>query len=333
MFVAEISGNHLGSFERAKKLIVQAAESGATAVKLQTYTPDTMTLNLKSFKVSDQHNLWGGKSLYDLYSEAFTPWEWHAELFELITKLGLIPFSTPFDISAVEFLESLNTPIYKIASLESGDHGLIKAIAQTNKPIIASTGATNLEEIDELVDLVKTSGNNDLTLLVCTSAYPAMPKDANLLRLKFLNERYKLKVGLSDHTLGIGVSLAAIALGATVIEKHFTLCRKDGGPDSAFSLEPQEFKLLVEEGFKAHSSLGSRDWNISKSEYESRSLRRSLYIVKNVKKGELITHDNLRAIRPGQGCAPKLLESLLGKYYTDDFSIGTPMSPKFAKKL
>jgi N-acetylneuraminate synthase len=332
-YVAEISGNHLGSISRAKELIKAAAASGATAVKFQTYTADTMTLDLETFKVSSGHKLWGDKKLYDLYKEAHTPWEWHSELFDLCRNLNMIPFSSPFDFSAVDFLESLNVSMYKIASLETGDHALINQVAKTGKPIMISTGATTWQEIEDLVAVVKKTGNKNLTLLLCTSSYPADPVDAHLNRLKLLEKHFACSVGLSDHTLGIGVSIAAIALGATVIEKHLTLNRADGGPDSAFSLEPYEFKALVEEGNKAFVSIGNSEWQITESEKESRRLRRSLYIVKNVKKGDLISLDNLKAIRPGAGCSPKYLSNLLGKHFAQDFALGTPMEPTFALEI
>jgi N-acetylneuraminate synthase len=330
-FVAEISANHLGSLQRARQLILAAVGAGATAVKFQTYTADTMTLNLESLRISKDHILWGDRTLYGLYKEAHTPWEWHAELFELCRSLNVIPFSSPFDLSAIDFLESLKCPIYKVASLETSDHTLIKRVAETGKPIIISTGATTWEEIEELVEIVKKTGNTNLTLLVCTSSYPADPKDANIKRLKLIKNHFGVNVGISDHTLGIGVSIAAIALGATVIEKHLTLNRSDGGPDSAFSLEPNEFRLLVEEGNKAKVSIGTEEWQISDSENESRRLRRSLYIVDSVKKGDLVTLKNLRAIRPGQGCSPKHLSSLIGKRFIDNFPIGTPMNLTFCK--
>lgn len=332
-YVAEISGNHLGSISRAKELIKAAAASGATAVKFQTYTADTMTLDLETFKVSSGHKLWGDKKLYDLYKEAHTPWEWHSELFDLCRNLNMIPFSSPFDFSAVDFLESLNVSMYKIASLETGDHALINRVAETGKPIMISTGATKWQEIEDLVAVVKKTGNKNLTLLLCTSSYPADPVDAHLNRLELLEKHFAFSVGLSDHTSGIGVSIAAIALGATVIEKHLTLNRSDGGPDSAFSLEPNEFKALVEEGNRAFVSIGNSEWQITESEKESRRLRRSLYIVKNVKKGDLISSDNLKAIRPGAGCSPKYLSNMLGKYYAQDFALGTPMELAFALEI
>ncbi len=315
----------MGSFEKAIDIVKAAADSGATAVKFQTYTADTMTLNIDEFSVSADHKLWGGRRLYDLYAEASTPWEWHEELFEFARTLGVTPFSSPFDVSAVNFLETLNTALYKIASLETGDHRLIKAVAETGKPIIMSTGATEWHEIEEAVEVVKKTGNKDLTLLVCTSSYPSEPKDSHINRMQTLSKAFGCKVGLSDHTLGIGVSVAAIALGATAIEKHITLRRSDGGADGAFSMEPEEFASLVNEGNAAFDSLGEFTWQIQPSEFESRRLRRSLYIVKPVKKGEIVSHENVRAIRPGGGSHPKLLDEFLGKKFSQDFSPGTPM--------
>ena len=329
-FVAEISANHLGSLSRARKLVAAAARAGATSIKFQTYTPETMTLNLSKFNVSENHELWGGRTLYSLYAEAMTPWEWHEELFDLAHSMGLIPFSSPFDISAVNFLESINCPMYKIASLETGDLNLIRAIAGTGKPIIMSTGASTIAEIDDAVHEINQSGNKDLTLLLCTSSYPAIPSDAHLNRIGFLKERYGCKVGLSDHTLGIGVSVAAIALGAVVIEKHLTLKRSDGGADGAFSMEPEEFADLTIEATAAFQALGIEQWSIQDSESESRKLRRSLYIVKNVKKGEIISEHNLKCIRPGGGLPGKYYFELIGKTFNSDFEIGTPMKIEFA---
>ena len=326
LFIAEVSANHLGSLERALKIIAAAAGAGATAVKFQTYTASTMTLDIEKFAVSEDHALWGGRKLFELYEEAFTPWEWHSEMFNYCRKLGVIPFSSPFDLTAVEFLESLNAPMYKIASLETGDHQLIKAVAETGKPLIISTGATEWHEIEELVEVVEKAGNRDLTLLVCTSSYPSDPTDAHLRRIQTLKDRFGVKVGLSDHTLGIGVSIAAIALGATAIEKHLTLRRADGGADGAFSMEPDEFAMLVKEGKLAASAIGNSEWSMQNSEKESRRLRRSLYIVQNVEPGEIVTHKNVRAIRPGGGCPPKMLHSMLGKKFKSSQSIGTAMS-------
>lgn len=325
-YVAEISGNHMGSLSIAHQLIDAAASAGASSVKFQTYTADTMTLNLEAFSVDEGHELWGGRTLYSLYQEAHTPWEWHEELFSHCREIGVIPFSSPFDPTAVDFLESLDAPIYKIASLESSDHQLIRLVAETGKPTIISTGATELDEIADAVRVFRETGNQNLTLLVCTSSYPSDPKDANIKRMELLREKFNVQVGLSDHTLGIGTSIAAIALGASVIEKHITLDRKDGGVDSAFSLEPSEFRQLVMEGNAAEESLGVSDWAIQPSEYESRRLRRSLYIVQDVRNGEPITNENVRAIRPGEGISPKHLTSILGKTFNQDQVMGTPLS-------
>jgi len=326
LFIAEVSANHLGSLERAKEIVIAASKAGASAVKFQTYTADTMTLDTDKFKVSDDHKLWGGRRLHSLYQEAHTPWEWHSELFELCRSLNVLPFSSPFDLSAIELLESLDAPMYKIASLETGDHRLIKAVAETGKPLIISTGATEWKEIEELVSVVQEAGNKELTLLVCTSSYPSDPLDAHLNRIATLRKHFGVNVGLSDHTLGIGVSIAAIALGATAIEKHITLRRVDGGADGAFSMEPEEFELLVKEGMSAFQALGNPDWTMQDSEKESRRLRRSLYITEDVKLGDVVTHENVRAIRPGGGCPPKLLGQMLGRQFSADFQAGTPMS-------
>ncbi len=325
LFVAEISANHMGSLERAHQLIDASIDAGASAVKFQTYTPDTMTLDVKVLAVSEGHELWGGRSLFELYQEAMTPWEWHAELFEHCRSRGVIPFSSPFDPTAVEFLESLNAPIYKVASLETSDHQLIRLVGETGKPTIISTGATEFEEIEELVRVFRSTGNKDLTLLVCTSSYPAEPRDANISRMDLLRRSFNVKVGISDHTLGVGTSIAAIALGATVIEKHITLDRNHGGVDSAFSMEPREFAQLVLEGKSAAASIGEPSWSMQPSESESRRLRRSLYIVKDVKVGDIVTAENVRAIRPGEGCSPKYLNQLLGKSFCIDARMGTPL--------
>ena len=329
-YIAEISANHLGSFERALSLVEAAASAGATAVKFQTYTADTMTLDLPELSVSADHELWGGRSLYSLYEEAATPWEWHKELFSRCRELGVIPFSSPFDLTAVDFLEDLNVEMYKIASLETSDLELIEKVAKTGKPMYVSTGATKLEEIEDLVQVVKECKNNNLTLLVCTSSYPTLPREAHVRRIVTLQEKFKVNVGISDHTLGIGVSVAAISLGATAVEKHITLNRSDGGADGAFSMEPEEFALLVKEGTAAHESLGNGKWEIQASENESRRLRRSLYIVEEVKKGETISKENVKPIRPGFGCSPKFFGDLLGKTFNRDLARGTPMHLDYA---
>lgn len=331
LFIAEVSANHLGSFERAKEIVLAAAKAGANAVKFQTYTADTMTLDIDKFKVSDDHELWGGRRLYSLYEEAQTPWEWHPELFELCRSVNVLPFSSPFDLTAVAFLESLDAPMYKIASLETGDHHLISAVAETGKPLIISTGATEWDEIEELVAVVEKAGNKDLTLLVCTSSYPSDPADAHLNRMEALRSNFGVKVGLSDHTLGIGVSIAAIALGATAIEKHLTLLRSDGGADGAFSMEPEEFAMLVKEGNSAKNALGNSEWSMQESERESRRLRRSLYVTRDVKAGDTVSLANVRAIRPGGGCSPKFLEVLIGKKFHSSHSAGTPMKIDMAE--
>jgi N-acetylneuraminate synthase len=314
---------------RAKEIVRAVAASGATAVKFQTYTASTMTLDSELFRISDDHPLWGGRKLFDLYEEAHTPWEWHAELFELATSLNLTPFSSPFDKSAVDFLEDLNTSMYKIASMETGDLSLIRYVAEKGKPVIMSTGASTLSEIEDAVQTIRNTGNDDITLLLCTSSYPSKPSDAHLNRMKLLSDKFECKIGLSDHTLGIGVSVAAIALGATAIEKHVTLRRKDGGADGAFSMEPQEFTQLVSEGLNAWSSVGEREWKIQTAEAESRNLRRTLYITEDVKAGEVVTELNLRCIRPGGGLPGKYYEELVGKKFINSHSKGTPMQLDF----
>jgi N-acetylneuraminate synthase len=326
--IAEISGNHLGSLEQCKELIRSAKHSGATTVKLQTYKAETMTLSLpnKDFLISDNHSLWGGRSLYELYEEAHTPWEWHKELFELALEIGIEIFSSPFDKTAVDFLENLDIQMYKIASMESGDIPLIKYIAKTQKPIIASTGSSTLEEIDELVDAVNSEGNKNLTLLLCTSAYPTPQNQVHLARMNLLRERYGVPVGLSDHTLGNSASLAAVAMGATVIEKHFTLDRNQGGPDSAFSIEPKDLKELSIQINQIEEAVGKKEWKIQPDESESRRLRRSLIIVSDVRNGEIVTESNVKSLRPSIGIAPKFFSEVLGKKFNADYKAGTALT-------
>ena len=319
--MAEISANHRGSLETAHDLLGLASKAGADAIKLQTYKPETMTLDLEEFSISSDHQLWGGITLFQLYAEAMTPWEWHKELFEHANELGMQAFSSPFDHSAVDFLEELNCPVYKIASMETGDVDLISYVASKGKPMIISTGASTLDEIDAAVEAAE-KVRDKLTLLVCTSSYPAEAADAHVNRILTLREKFGVDVGISDHTLGIGVSVAAIALGATVIEKHLTIKRSDGGHDAAFSLEPDEFKLLVNEGNKAHAALGNPEWSIQTSEAESRRLRRSLYISKPVKKGEIASRENVRALRPNTGGPISDLSQMLGKRFKRDFNPG-----------
>jgi pseudaminic acid synthase len=326
--IAEISGNHNGSIDTCKDLIKSAQICGADYVKIQTYRPDTMTLDIdhENFVINKSHKLWGGQSLYELYKTAQTPWEWHQELFEFSNSLGMRIFSTPFDKTAVDLLEDLNTPIYKIASLESGDIPLIKYIAQTQKPVIASTGSSTLEEIDELVETVYSEGNKDLTLLLCTSAYPTPYNQVHLARMELLGERYNVPVGLSDHTLGNSASLAAVARGATVIERHFILNRNQGGPDSAFSLEPNELGDLSIHIKQIEQSVGNKLWEIQPDESESRRLRRSLIITVDVQKGELISDLNVKSLRPNIGISPKFYGEVIGKRFNAAFSAGTALT-------
>jgi pseudaminic acid synthase len=326
--VAEVSGNHGGSLSRAIALIEAVAATGVSHIKFQTYTPDTMTINHGGprFSLSESHSLWGGRNLYSLYEEAHTPWEWHGELFAVSREHGLIPFSTPFDSTAVDFLESLEPELYKVASMEIGDTPLIRRIAETGRPIIISTGTATLAEVDDAVEVASRYGCGEITLLLCTSSYPALPSDAHLSRMAVLRDRYHLPVGLSDHTLGIGVSLAAAALGASVIERHVTIRRSEGGPDAAFSLEPAELAILVAEANAAFDAIGSPDWSALEAEAESRRFKRSLYLVRDCVEGEALTRENVRAIRPAGGLAPKHLEAVLGRRLAGAASSGTPLS-------
>ena len=325
--VAELSGNHLGSIDNAKQLITAAAASGADFVKLQTFKPETITLNIDSddFRTGKNHPLWPGEHLFNLYKKVYTPWEWHKELFDFAMSVGIKIFSTPFDSTAVDLLEGLNSPIYKIASLETGDIPLIKYIAQTQKPIIASTGASTLEEIDLMVETIKKYNSNELTLLVCTSAYPSEPKDAHLNRISLLKSRYGTSVGLSDHTLGFTTSIAAIALGATVIEKHLCLGREFGGPDAGFSTNPSEFTELIRLCKETESALGEQQWIILPIEDESRRMRRSLYIYKDVKAGEKLSDSNVKSVRPSKGILPMYWDHVEGKRFKENLKAGTPL--------
>ncbi len=326
--IAEMSGNHNQSLERALNIVDAAAKAGAHALKIQTYTADTMTLDLDNgeFNVNDPGSLWKGKSLYNLYQEAYTPWEWHAPIFKKARDLGMIAFSTPFDESAVEFLEEIDVPCYKIASFENTDIPLIRKVAATGKPLIISTGMANVAEIDETVRAARMSGCEDLVLLKCTSTYPASPMNTNILTIPHMRELFDSEVGLSDHTMGVGVAVASVVLGATVIEKHFTLSRADGGVDSAFSLEPDELQLLVCETERAWESLGVVRYGATDAESKSLVFRRSLYITADIKKGGLLTKENVRAIRPGYGLAPKHLDTVLGMRVRRSVKRGTPVS-------
>lgn len=326
--IAEMSGNHNQSLERALEIVRAAAKTGAQALKLQTYTADTLTLDVKGngFFIDDENSLWKGKSLYTLYQEAHTPWEWHAPIMKLANELGMICFSTPFDETAVDFLESLNVPCYKIASFENTHIPLIRKVAQTQKPIIISTGMATVEEIQEAVDTIRKNGGKDIVLLKCTSSYPAKPDDSNIMTMVDMRERFGCEVGLSDHTMGIGAACAAVAHGATVVEKHFTLCRADGGVDSAFSLEPAEMQALVVETDIAWRALGKVSYGSSAAEKTSLQERRSLYVATDMKAGDAFTTQNLKCIRPGFGLAPKHYDSLLGQKIICDANKGTPVS-------
>lgn len=326
--IAEMSGNHNGSLERALAIVDAAADAGAHAIKLQTYTADTMTLDLDrgEFRIDDPASLWHGHTLYDLYRRAHTPWDWHAALFERARQRGLVAFSTPFDASAVEFLERLGAPCYKVASFENVDLPLIRRVAATGKPVIISTGLATFEEIGEAVAAAREAGCRDLALLKCTSSYPASPQDSHLATLPELHRRFGCAVGVSDHTPGIGAALAAVALGASLIEKHFTLARADGGVDAAFSLEPAELRALVEESLRAWQAVGRVQFGPTEAERPMLALRRSLYVTRDLEPGDLLTPDNLRAIRPGLGLPPKHLPALLGRPVARRVARGTPMS-------
>ena len=328
--IAEMSGNHTQSLERALEIVEAAAKSGAHAIKLQTYTPDTMTINASGglFDINDAKSLWSGRNLYELYKEAHTPWEWHQPIFEKAKSLGLIVFSTPFDESAVDFLETFNVPAYKIASFENTDWPLLIKVAKTGKPVIMSTGLAKLSDIDEAVNILRNNGCKDLILLKCTSTYPASPENTHLNTIPHLREMFKCHVGLSDHTMGIGAAVASVALGACVIEKHFTLNREDGGVDSAFSIEPHELKSLVVESERAFLAMGEVYYGIQKDETKSLRFKRSIYVVKDINVGEEFTRENIRIIRPGDGLQPKYFEELIGKKVYMDIKAGTPLSWK-----
>lgn len=325
--IAEISGNHNQSLARALEIVEAAALAGAHGLKIQTYTPDTMTIDLdeREFHIGDTGSLWSGTSLYKLYGEAYTPWEWHRPIFQRARELGIIPFSTPFDDTAVTFLEEMDVPCYKIASFENTDLPLIRRVAATGKPLIISTGMATVAELDETVRTAREAGCEHLILLKCTSTYPATPANTNIMTIPHLRELFGCEVGLSDHTMGVGVSVASVALGATVIEKHFTLRRADGGVDSTFSMEPDEMAQLVKETERAWQSLGAVNYGPTQAEQKSLQFRRSLYVVKNIRAGEVLTRDNVRAIRPGLGLPTKYLDVVLGKTVTRDVERGTPL--------
>jgi pseudaminic acid synthase len=328
LVIAEMSGNHNQSLERALEIVDSAAQCGAHALKIQTYTAETMTIDIREreFFISDEKSLWKGESLFDLYKKAYTPWEWHEPIFDRAKKHKMLAFSTPFDKTAVDFLENLNVPCYKIASFENTDLPLIRYVASTGKPMIISTGMATFVELDETVEAARGAGCKDLILLKCTSTYPSTPDDSNILTIPEMRSRYGCEIGISDHTMGIGVSVAAVALGATVVEKHFTLQRSDGGVDSAFSMEPQEMAQLVIETQRAWQALGKVQYGPTANEQASLVFRRSLYVVADVKAGEKLTPANVRAIRPGNGIAPKFYDGVIGKTAKRDIARGTPLS-------
>lgn len=323
--VAEMSANHNQAWGQAVKIVEAAKEAGADAVKLQTYTPDTLTIDCDNEYFKIKGTLWEGKNLYELYGEAYTPWEWQPKLKEVANNLGLDLFSSPFDSSAVDFLEEMDVPAYKVASFELVDLPLLRKIAETGKPIIMSTGMASLSEIDEAVRTIREAGGSELALLKCTSAYPAQPADMNLKTIAHLGDAFSLPVGLSDHTPGIAVPVAALALGACIVEKHFTLSRSNAGPDSAFSLEPSEFKNMVDAIRVAEKALGKINYNVTKREAASRVFRRSLFVVKDIKAGETFTKENVRSIRPGHGLHTRYWEDVLRCTASKDIKRGTPL--------
>lgn len=327
--IAEMSGNHNQSLDRALAIVEAAAKSGAHALKLQTYTADTMTLDIEDgeFFIEDRNSLWKGASLHKLYQQAYTPWEWHAPIFQRAKELGMLAFSTPFDESAVEFLEGLDVPCHKIASFENTDLPLIRKVAATGRPMIISTGMASVAELDESVRAAREAGCQDLILLKCTSTYPATPENTNIRTIPHLRELFGTEVGLSDHTMGTGVAVASVALGAVVIEKHFTLSRADGGVDSAFSMEPSEMAALVQESERAWQALGHVKYGTSSAQEEkSKMFRRSLYITRDLKAGEVLDASSVRAIRPGLGLPPKFIDMVMGKVVKQDVKRGTPVS-------
>ncbi|MEZ0609573.1 pseudaminic acid synthase [Fibrella sp. WM1] len=326
--IAEMSGNHNQSLDRALALVDAAAEAGAHALKLQTYTPDTITFNGQSdeFFIRDNQSLWADKNLYTLYKEAYTPWDWHGPIFERAKQHGMVAFSSPFDTTAVDFLESLNVPLYKIASFENTDHILLKKVAQTGKPVIMSTGVATVADLAESVKVLRDNGCRDLILLKCTSTYPATPESTNLLTIPHMSALFDVPVGLSDHTMGIGAAVAATALGAVVIEKHFTLRRADGGVDSAFSLEPEELKSLVVESERAFLAMGQVSYTPTPKEQKSLQFKRSLYVVRDMAAGEAFTAENVRSIRPANGLHTRHYDEILTKTAAQPIKAGTALS-------
>ena len=329
--VAEMSANHNQDFNQAVRIIEAAKEAGADAVKLQTYTPDTITIDCDNDYFRIKGTIWEGKNLYELYGEAYSPWEWQPKVKKIANDLGIDLFSTPSDHTAVDFLEKMDVPAYKVASFELVDISLLRRIAQTGKPIIMSTGMATLAEIDEAVSAIRKAGGSQLALLKCTSAYPASPEEMNLRSISHLSEAFNVPAGLSDHTLVVAVPIAAVALGACIIEKHFTLSRQAPGPDSAFSLEPQEFKEMVNAVRVAEKALGKVHYGVSEHEKESRVFRRSLFVVKNMKAGEVFSDENVRSIRPGYGLHTRHVTDIMGRYASRDIERGTPLTWKLVE--
>lgn len=324
--IAELSSNHNQKIETALSLIEKAKECGANAIKLQTYTPETITINCDNdyFRIKN-NGLWDGRVLYDLYKEAYTPWKWYPRLKQKAEELGLDIFSSPFDVTAVDFLETMDVPAYKIASFEVTDHILLKKVASTGKPVILSTGITELYEIAETIKILKDHGTKDICILKCTSAYPAKLEDANIKTIKNIRKTFNCVAGLSDHTLGIEVPIASVCMGARIIEKHFTLDRNSGGPDDAFSLEPEEFKKMVDSVRRVEKCLGKVKYEKSLNENKNRMFRRSLFVVRDINKGNIITEEDVRSIRPSDGLHTRHYDNILGRRVNQDIKRGTPL--------
>lgn len=326
--IAEMSGNHNQSLDRALEIVDAAAATGAHALKLQTYTADTITMNVRNkyFTIEDPNSLWAGKNLYDLYEEAHTPWEWHQAIFDRARNHGMEVLSTPFDHTAVDFLDDLGVNVFKIASFENTDHPLIRKVASMGKPVIMSTGAASIQDIAESVKVMRDAGCEDIILLKCTSTYPATPENSNLNTIPVMRDVFNCHIGLSDHTMGVGSPIAATALGARVIEKHFTLRRADGGVDSAFSLEPEEFKTMVTETERAFLAMGQVQFNVQEVEKKSLKFKRSVFIEKNIQPGEEFTVDNIRVVRPGYGLPPKFFDLVIGRKASKALERGQPLT-------
>lgn len=331
--IAEMSANHNQNLNKAIKIVEAAKAAGADALKLQTYTADTMTIDCDNEYFRIKGTIWEGQNLHKLYQQALTPWEWHPKIKEVCDRIGLDLFSTPFDLTSVDFLEKQDVPAYKIASFELVDIPLLKRVARTGKPVIMSTGMATMEEINEAVETIKKTGNDRIALLKCTSAYPAPVEEMNLNTMAYLAKTYGVPIGLSDHTLGSAVAVASVALGGCIIEKHLTLSRQDFGPDSAFSTEPHEFKAMVDDIRMVEKALGKVTFEVTEKQKENRVFRRSLFVVKGMKKGEVFSSENVRSIRPGHGMHTRYLDQVLGKKAGKDIKKGTPLSPDLVEGL